>query len=76
MPYKIEYSKQAEVDIEKLHVFIAAEYKAQFGTSFYSDAELVDRKKTAAYDKVAAMLSEGNTKKKKDDNPDDTGDGN
>jgi plasmid stabilization system protein ParE len=28
MPYTIEYSKQAEIDIEKLYVVIAAEYKA------------------------------------------------
>lgn len=64
---------------------IAAEYKTQFGTSFYSDSELADRKKTAAYDKVAAMLAECDPKKKKeedkkkddkkDDNGDDTGNG-
>ena len=41
MPYKIEYSKQAEVDIEKLHVFIAAEYKAPL-TAFRYVQGLID----------------------------------
>lgn len=41
MPYTIEYSKQAEIDIEKLYVVIAAEYKAPL-TAFRYVQGLID----------------------------------